>query len=107
MNAKQIVGRPSEIGRRDAPLIQEGVGIIHDVAPSLRTEAIRNIHRAETRDTIPEVLELIVGHPDVDAVVYLGLGIQSNTAALMRSGPCKRGPAAQAGPCGGPWAPAA
>jgi acetyltransferase len=42
---------------------------------------------AETRDTIPEVLELIVGHPDVDAVIYLGLGIQSNTAALMRSGP--------------------
>lgn len=41
----------------------------------------------ETRDTIPEVLELIVGHPDVHSVVYLGLGIQSNTAALMRSGP--------------------
>ena len=42
---------------------------------------------AETRDTIPEVIDLIVGHPDVDAVVYLGLGIQSNQAALMRSGP--------------------
>ena len=42
---------------------------------------------AETRDTIPEVMELIVGHPDVDAVIYLGLGIQSNQAALMRSGP--------------------
>lgn len=42
---------------------------------------------AETRDTIPEVMELIVGHPDVDAVVYLGLGIQSNQAALMRGGP--------------------
>jgi acetyltransferase len=41
---------------------------------------------AETRDTIPEVLDLIVGHPDVDAVVYLGLGIQSNQAALMRAG---------------------
>jgi acetyltransferase len=41
----------------------------------------------ETRDTIPEVLELIIGHPDIDAVVYLGLGIQSNTADLMRSGP--------------------
>jgi acetyltransferase len=40
----------------------------------------------ETRDTIPEVLDLIAGHPDVDAVIYLGLGIQSNTAALMRSG---------------------
>ena len=34
----------------------------------------------ETRDTIPEVLELVAGHPDVDAVVYLGLGIQSNQA---------------------------
>lgn len=42
---------------------------------------------AETRDTIPEVLDLIVSHPDVDAVIYLGLGIQSNQAALMRSGP--------------------
>jgi acetyltransferase len=42
---------------------------------------------AETRDTIPEVIDLIVGHPEVDAVVYLGIGIQSNTAALLRSGP--------------------
>ena len=40
----------------------------------------------ETRDTIPEVLELVAGHPDVDAVVYLGLGIQSNQARLMRTG---------------------
>ncbi len=41
----------------------------------------------ETRDTIPEVIDLVVGHPDVDAVIYLGLGIQSNQARLMRSGP--------------------
>jgi len=41
----------------------------------------------ETRDTIPEVMELIAAHPDIDALVFLGLGIQSNTAALMRSGP--------------------
>ena len=41
---------------------------------------------AETRDTIPEVIDLIVGHPDVDAVLYLGLGIQSNQAELMRNG---------------------
>ena len=40
----------------------------------------------ETRDTIPEVLELVAGHPAVDAIVYLGLGIQSNQAALMRDG---------------------
>ncbi|HJR26303.1 MAG TPA: CoA-binding protein [Acidimicrobiales bacterium] len=41
----------------------------------------------ETRDTIPEVLELVVGHPEVDAVIYLGIGIQSNQATLMRGGP--------------------
>lgn len=40
----------------------------------------------ETRDTIPEVMELIAAHPDVHAIVYLGLGIQSNQARLMREG---------------------
>jgi acyl-CoA synthetase (NDP forming) len=40
----------------------------------------------ETRDTIPEVMELVASHPDIDAIVYLGLGIQSNQARLMRAG---------------------
>ncbi|MEY4372494.1 MAG: hypothetical protein RL219_1263 [Actinomycetota bacterium] len=40
----------------------------------------------ETRDTIPEVMQLIAEHPDVHAVVYLGVGIQSNQARLMREG---------------------
>jgi len=40
----------------------------------------------ETRDTIPEVLALVAAHPEIDAVVYLGLGIQSNQARLMREG---------------------
>ena len=40
----------------------------------------------ETRDTIPEVMEMIAVHPDVDAVIYLGLGIQANQARLMREG---------------------
>ncbi|MBA3398419.1 MAG: acetate--CoA ligase family protein [Acidimicrobiia bacterium] len=38
----------------------------------------------ERRDTIPDVLELVVRHDDVHAVVYLGIGIQSNQAAMMR-----------------------
>ncbi len=42
---------------------------------------------AETRDTIPEVLEMVARHPSIDAVVYLGLGIQSNEANLMKTGP--------------------
>ena len=41
----------------------------------------------ETRDTIPEVLDLVCVHPEVDAVVFLGLGIQSNQAHLFRTGP--------------------
>ncbi|MGB3056125.1 MAG: acetate--CoA ligase family protein [Acidimicrobiales bacterium] len=41
----------------------------------------------ETRDTIPEVLDLVARHDAVDAVIMLGLGIQSNQARLMRQGP--------------------
>ncbi len=41
----------------------------------------------ETRDTIPEVMEMIAAHPQVDAIVYIGLGIQSNQARLMAEGP--------------------
>jgi acetyltransferase len=41
----------------------------------------------ETRDTIPEVMEIVARHPEIDAIVYLGLGIQSNQARLMRDGP--------------------
>jgi acetyltransferase len=40
----------------------------------------------ETRDTIPIVMELIAEHAAVDALIYLGLGIQSNQARLMREG---------------------
>jgi acetyltransferase len=40
----------------------------------------------ETRDTIPEVLALVAEHDAVDAIVYLGLGIQSNQARLLREG---------------------
>jgi acetyltransferase len=40
----------------------------------------------ETRDTIPVVLELVARHPSIDAIVYLGLGIQSNQARLARTG---------------------
>lgn len=40
----------------------------------------------ETRDTIPEIMELVATHPDVHSVVYLGLGIQSNQAQMMRNG---------------------
>jgi acetyltransferase len=40
----------------------------------------------ESRDTVPEVLRLVASHPAVDAVIFLGLGIQSNTARMLREG---------------------
>ncbi len=40
----------------------------------------------ETRDTIPAVLEVLAKSSAVDAVVYLGIGIQANQARLMREG---------------------
>ncbi|HUI26394.1 MAG TPA: hypothetical protein VL403_09955, partial [Candidatus Kryptonia bacterium] len=41
----------------------------------------------ETRETIPELLDCIVGHDAVDAVIYLGLGIQAAQAHVMKSSP--------------------
>lgn len=38
----------------------------------------------ETRDTIPAVLNLIASHPGVDSIIYVGLGIQGNTARAYR-----------------------
>jgi acyl-CoA synthetase (NDP forming) len=40
----------------------------------------------ETRDTVPEIISMVAGHPAVDAVIYLGIGIQSNQAHLLRTG---------------------
>ncbi|MEP7046602.1 MAG: acetate--CoA ligase family protein [Ilumatobacteraceae bacterium] len=40
----------------------------------------------EVRDTIPEVMEMITAHPAVHSVIYLGVGIQSNQARMMREG---------------------
>jgi acetyltransferase len=41
----------------------------------------------ETRDTVPEALELLTAHPAFDAVLYLGVGIQANQAHAFSSGP--------------------
>lgn len=40
----------------------------------------------ETRDTVPEILDLLCGHPQVDAVLQLGLGIQGATANVFQTG---------------------
>ena len=46
-----------------------------------------DIAGGETRETVPEMMQIVAQHPMVHAIVYLGLGIQSNQAKLMRAGP--------------------
>jgi acetyltransferase len=41
----------------------------------------------ETRDTVPEVLDLICAHENVDAVIHLGIGIQAASANVLKTGP--------------------
>ncbi len=41
----------------------------------------------ETRDTIPDLLDCITAHDGVDAVIYLGLGIQAAQAHVMKTSP--------------------
>ena len=41
----------------------------------------------ETRDTIPEILDLLAAHPDIDAVIQLGIGIQAASANVLKTGP--------------------
>jgi acetyltransferase len=40
----------------------------------------------ETRDTISQIMDIVAAHDQVDAVIFLGIGIQSNQARLMREG---------------------
>jgi acetyltransferase len=41
----------------------------------------------ETKDTVTTVLGLVARHPSVDAVLLLGMGIQSNQGRMEREGP--------------------
>jgi acyl-CoA synthetase (NDP forming) len=41
----------------------------------------------ESRETIPKLLDVVTRHASVDAVIYLGLGIQAANAQVLKSGP--------------------
>ena len=77
----------SEAGLEVTPLPESILKAIDERVPSRwsRGNPI-DLAGGETRDTIPEVLDLICAHPEVDAVIHLGLGIQAGTANLFRTG---------------------
>ena len=40
----------------------------------------------ETRDTVTEIMDIVAAHDSIDSLIFLGIGIQSNQAKMMRSG---------------------
>ena len=41
----------------------------------------------ETKDTIPTILEITANHPQVDSIIFLGMGIQGNQGRMEVEGP--------------------
>ena len=70
----------------DASALDLRAAIDEELPPRWSRNNPVDLAGGETRDTVPRVLELVARHPDVDAVLYLGCGIQSNEARLMREG---------------------
>jgi acetyltransferase len=83
--AADAIARSSNL--RLDPLPDDLVAAIDELLPPRwsRNNPI-DMAGGETRDTVPQVLELVAAHPSTDAVLFLGLGIQSNQAALLRNG---------------------
>ncbi len=77
----------SDEGLEVIPLPQDIKAAIDELVPPRwsRNNPI-DLAGGETRDTIPQVLDLVCAHPEVDAVIHLGLGIQAATAGMFRRG---------------------
>jgi acetyltransferase len=79
------------IARTDLELIELPDDLRRQIDTKLPPRWSRNnpvdLAGSETRDTIPEVMEMVASHDGVDAVIFLGLGIQSNTGRMEREGP--------------------
>ncbi len=70
------------------PLPEDLIAAIDELVPARWSRANPiDLAGGDTRDTITDVLELVAAHPDIDAVLYLGLGIQGNQAQAFKSGP--------------------
>jgi acyl-CoA synthetase (NDP forming) len=84
------VATADAVGRSDLTLLELPDDLRADLDDRLPPRWSRNnpidLAGSETRDTVTVVLELVARHPAVDAVLLLGIGIQSNQARMMRSG---------------------
>jgi acyl-CoA synthetase (NDP forming) len=76
------------VGLEVAPLARDLLSEIDSLLPSRWSRGNPvDMAGGESRDTIPTILDLLARHPSVDAVIYLGLGIQAANAGVLKSGP--------------------
>lgn len=79
------------VARTDLELLELPVGLRASLDELLPPRWSRNnpvdMAGGETKDTVPAVLSAVVDAPEVDSVLVLGAGIQSNQGRLEREGP--------------------
>jgi len=78
------------ISKTDLELIdlpKEIIESINELVPSRWSKSNPiDLAGGETRDTIPQVMDIVASHSDVDAIIHLGIGIQSAQAHAFQSG---------------------
>ena len=81
-------GRHRPDGPGAAPAARRPSGLVgRAFAPRWSRNNPVDLAGSETRDTIPDMMEIVVSHDSVDAVIFLGMGIQGNLARMEREGP--------------------
>jgi len=79
------------IHRSDLDLMPMPDGLMAELDTKLPPRWSRNnpvdMAGGETKDTVPDVLTTVAEWPEVDALIFLGMGIQGNTARMEQDGP--------------------
>jgi len=85
-----VVSADAVTAHRDLKLLDLPTDLLAEIDEILPPRWSRNnpidLAGGETRDTIPEMLRIVAAHEEIDSIIQLGLGIQGNTAALIKSG---------------------
>ena len=75
----------TDLNLTDLP--KEIIDSINELVPSRWSKSNPiDLAGGETRDTIPQVMDIVASHSNIDAIIHLGIGIQSAQAYAFQSG---------------------
>ena len=75
----------TDLNLTDLP--KEIIESINELVPSRWSKSNPiDLAGGETRDTIPQVMDIVASHSNIDAIIHLGIGIQSAQAYAFQSG---------------------